>query len=263
MAGTFALPRFGQHGARTEISGPFDGRLDTTSVRMGEMTVDVAAESPRKAIFFGPTSFTGITTLTLVEQTTTVRIEYRHVKVSLAAPKTSLQRGEQTTLTTTVEGLADLREEIPLYLEKYGVVRMEGGDSQTVWIAPADVSGTGTYSTTRTITGLERGSFIVHATVIYEPFDITIVDQTTAQIIEIHSMTGDYSLCIAGVRTEGRGVVRMDGRKFELVDEKSPRRIRVTAEPSDRNAEGALRLSSPNQSSSLRDQDTRNNPRCQ
>ena len=128
----FVLPRFGQHGGRTEITGPFDGRIDTTGLRLGDDTIDIAAESPRKAVFFGPTTIVGETTLVLTERTTTVRIEYRHVKVSLSAPKTNLQRGEQTTLTATVTGLANLKTDVPLYLEKFGVVRMDRGDAQVV-----------------------------------------------------------------------------------------------------------------------------------
>lgn len=255
----FVLPRFGQHGGRTEITGPFDGRLDTTSLRMGDENVDVAAESPRRAVFFGPATIVGETTLVLTERTTTVRIEYRHVKVSLSAPKTNLQRGEQTTLTATVTGLANLKADVPLYLEKFGVVRMERGDSQVVRITPQDAAD-GSYTTSRGITGFERGSFVVNATVVYEPFDITIVDQTTIQILQIHSLTGDYSFCAAGVRVEGRGSIKIDNGVVELADSSGPRRVQAKLTPGSRQAKGTLQLTNPSQSFALSDQDTRNNP---
>jgi hypothetical protein len=256
---TFTLPRFGQHGGRTVIIGPFDGRLETTEIRLSDAAVTPAAESPRRVIFFGPTSPTGMTSLVLTERTTTVRIAYRHVKVTLTAPKTNLQRGEKTTLTATVDGLDGLADEIPLYLEKFGVVRMDGGDTQVVRIAPGDVKA-GQFTTTRAITGLERGSFIVNATVLYEPFDISIVDEITAQTLQVHSLTGDYTLCASGVRLTGRGSVRIEDRTVELTDPQSARRVEAKFTPGSRDAKASARLSNPNLSVAVTDRDSRNSP---
>lgn len=165
--GGFQLPSVGQAGKPTEIKGSFDGDFGTTSVAIGGEAIRVLAESPRKAIVQSPTNVVGNAEIQLVEQGRQVKCRYRAVAVRLSAPKTALTRGEQTTMTVTVTGLDGLRSSLPLRLQNRspGVVRMDGGNSQTLAIGPRDVRGGGTYATTRSLTGVGHGGFVVTAAV--------------------------------------------------------------------------------------------------
>jgi hypothetical protein len=79
------------------------------------------------------------------------------------APKTSLREGEQITLRVTVTGIQE-PDPLPLpWLELRNmtpeVVRLEGGDTQTIPIYPEDVSPGGTFTFTRTLTGISSGGW--------------------------------------------------------------------------------------------------------
>ncbi|HEX6747090.1 MAG TPA: hypothetical protein VF092_07305 [Longimicrobium sp.] len=86
----------------------------------------------------------------------------------LSAPRTSLLRGERTTLTVQVTGLEGIDSTVAVRLENRtpSVVGMEGGDRQDLSIAPSDAAATGSYQTTRTLTGAQAGSFQVAATLV-------------------------------------------------------------------------------------------------
>jgi hypothetical protein len=93
------------------------------------------------------------------------RGDYWSLGITLSAPKTSLKKGEQVDVALNVTGLAGIREDAPLFLQKTGVVSMQGGDAQSLRISPADAA-TGTYTTRRRLTGLAVGAFNIKATVI-------------------------------------------------------------------------------------------------
>jgi hypothetical protein len=81
------------------------------------------------------------------------------------APKTSLREGEQITLRVTVSGIQE-PDRLPLPELKLmnmtpGVVRLAGGDTQTIPIRPEDVSPGGTFTFTRTLTGIRPGGFAI------------------------------------------------------------------------------------------------------
>jgi hypothetical protein len=186
----YQLPTLGQAGQPTEIKGPFNGDFGNTKVEIGGKEAQLLAESPRKVIAQSPTHVTGPTTLKLKEGDVTVRSPLRNVSVSMSATKTTLHKGESATVTVKVEGLRkfDLRQDYELLnpveievrelmrergmeslpLPKLilhnatpGVVRLEGGDLQTIPIRPEDVSSEGTMTFTRTLTGIRPGGFVV------------------------------------------------------------------------------------------------------
>ncbi len=55
----FQLPSVGQAGRPIEVSGPFDGNIDTTAVKIGGSDVEVLAESPRKVVVQSPRDVVG------------------------------------------------------------------------------------------------------------------------------------------------------------------------------------------------------------
>lgn len=164
---TIQVQTTGQTGFPVEVKGrPFDGDLRTTEIKVGGQSVTKLAESPRSCFFKSPEQNFGPTEVIVKEGDVEAKGSYRNLGVRLAAPKTSLLKGETTVLTVTVEGLKGIQQNVPLQLQKQGVVSMEGGDTQTVQIRPTDVRADGTFELKRTLTGLQAGAFGVTATVI-------------------------------------------------------------------------------------------------
>ncbi|MGQ0761634.1 MAG: hypothetical protein ACT4OT_06405 [Acidobacteriota bacterium] len=164
--GQFKFPELVQNGRPLEITGPFDGNRDTTEVKLNGQPVRVIAESPNSCVVESPNQNFGPTEITVKEGDVEAKGSCRNLGVRLTAPKTSLLKGETTVLTITVEGLKGIQQNVPLLLQKQGVVSMEGGDTQTVQIRPQDVRADGTFETRRTLTGLQMGAFGVTGTVV-------------------------------------------------------------------------------------------------
>lgn len=163
---SFQFPSLGQAGRALEIIGPFDGNFKTTEIRIAGQPARLLAESQNSCVVQAPDQNFGPTEITVKEGDVEAKGSCRNLGVRLAAPKTSLLKGETTVLTVTVEGLKGIQQNVPLLLQKQGVVSMAGGDTQTVQIRPTDVRADGTFELKRTLTGLQAGAFGVTATVI-------------------------------------------------------------------------------------------------
>ena len=206
----FVLPKIAQQGRPVEIHGPFDGSFENTKVNVGGEEVPLLAESPRKAVFKSPSNTTGPAEIVVREGKTETKGEYRNVGVNLSAPKTSLLKGESTTLKIEVSGLQGIKEPVPLHLVKGGVVNMQDGDVQTMSIKPAEVQSNGTFTTTRKITGVQAGVWSATATVVV--FDVCLQDDNNGNTLIFSSDTGDFcafapGLNIAIADARGGGVI--------------------------------------------------------
>lgn len=187
------LPLLGQTGRPSQISGPFDGNSNNTTVKIGGQSITPLAESPRQVVFQSPTNVIGPVEISVKEGDKETKGTFRNVGINLSAPKTSLTKGERTTLTVTVEGLTGITQPVPLHLTKGGVVTMQGGDVQTMSIKPSEVQPNGTFTTTRTITGIQAGVWEATATVVV--FDVCLQDDNNGNSIMLSRNTGDYIFC--------------------------------------------------------------------
>lgn len=240
----FRLPSMGQQGRPAEIFGPFDGNSSNTRLVYGparstaqdfeKQTENVSggyglirplAESPRKMVFEAPNNVTGPIALNLKEGSTQTIQAYRNVGVRLSAPKTHLLKGEHTTLTTEVTGLEGIKAPVPLTLEAKGVITMEGGTFQPLFIKPAQVGADGRYTTTREITGVQTGGWEATSTVVTTPFDIVLRDPDPPQTIVLNSFTGDYVFCGEGIKLTGTGKTQRSGCSIMLTHDTPDRRI--------------------------------------
>src|SRR3712207_4276971 len=166
---TCALPiSLGQQGSAISISGPFDGDLEKTSVRVGGQQMPAIAESPRGVVVRNTSERVGPSEIECREGEQTKTGPFRTIGVKLSATKLNLMPGEAAMLTVTVTGLEGIRQNVPLRLENgsTGVISLGGGNTQTVVIAPGDVQQ-GTYTTQRPISGIQAGGFTITATVIH------------------------------------------------------------------------------------------------
>ena len=208
------LPSIGQQGRPIVITGPFDGNSSNTQLNwtrprsavqdFEKNTENVSggfgliAESPRKAVFTAPSNQTGPAEIILKEGNTETKGTFRNVGVNLSAPKTNLLKGESTTLKIEVQGLQGITQPIPLHLTNGGAVTMTGGNSQTMSIKPSDVQGNGTFTTTRSITGVRTGAWDATATVV--TFDTCLEDDgDPLRVLLFNVATGDFVFC------QGRG----------------------------------------------------------
>jgi hypothetical protein len=245
----FEIPPLGQQGRPLVITGPFDGNsantmLNWTAVRstlqdFEKNTENVSgrfgliAESPRQAVFQSPTKVSGPIQITLTEGNTQTTGAYRNVGVNLSAPKTSLMKGEQTTLTVNVSGLEGIKSSVPLTLDSQGVITMEGGSYQSLVIQPSQVDADGRYSTTLGITGVQTGAWGVVATVVTQRFDVCLQDDSVpATVVLLNTFNGDYIFMqLAGESLSGQGTITKNGCIITLTDSLPDRKVQGQLDP--------------------------------
>lgn len=276
----FKLPTIGQQGRPVEITGPFDGSFENTTVTVGGQELTVLVESPRQLGFRSPSNVTGPTEIVVREGKKETKGEFRNVGVNLSAPKTSLRKGESTELKVEVSGLQGLTEPVPLHLTKGGVVTMQGGDAQTMSIKPAEVSSNGTFTTTRTITGVQAGAWTATATVVV--FDICIQDDSDpSRVLLFMTSTGDYKFCpghgsgggapltplsstdftggISVQAGDGLDVVTRNGAITAADFRFKGGHMKLQVDASAHGATATLQTTSPKRTFTITDRDTRNN----
>lgn len=163
---SFVLPTIGQTGRPLSISGPFDGDASNTKCTIGSAPCEVIAESPRKVVVSSPVSTVGQTTISVIDGKNNGNGAFRNIGINLSAPKTSLLKGEKTTVTIQISGLDGIAASVPVQVVTTGVVNMDGGNNQVLDIRPAQVRADGTFRVNKEITGTQAGSFNVTATVL-------------------------------------------------------------------------------------------------
>lgn len=200
----FNLPTIGQNGSSVEIKGPFDGNLRTTDIKVGGQPVTKLAESPRSCVFTSPDQNFGPADITLKENNVETKRPYRNIGVRLSAPKTSLLKGETTSVTIEVSGLQGIKEDVPLHLESKGVINMAGGNYQYLSIRPQDVTD-GRYTTTRAITGQQAGSFGVTATVLQRTHFIPLTENAAVNGVRVKKVGNSFLFSIENVKDPLKG----------------------------------------------------------
>jgi len=157
--------QIGQEGRPHNALGSFDGDGTNTKITINNSPAQLLAESPRGVVFRSPVDAVGPMNVTINDNGRISQGTYRNLGVFLSAPKLQLKKGESTTLTVQVTGLAGIRENVPIEMVKTGAVSMSGGDYQHYMIKPGDIRSDGTYVTTRSLTGVVEGGFGVTVTV--------------------------------------------------------------------------------------------------
>ncbi len=166
----FRLPPLAQAGRPVRVVGPFDGDLASTSVTVGGRSVELLAESTRGAVFRAPVDLEGPQEIALREGDAEVTGTCNLVSLGLSAPRTDLMRGERTTVTAQVAGLAGLPPSaFPVVFEMANrspdVVRFEDREGQRLSdrLYPEDVGPGGTFTRRVPLAGIRVGSFVVSA----------------------------------------------------------------------------------------------------
>ncbi len=163
----FTFPNFARIGATTVISGPFDGDADNTIVKSTGVECAVVAESPRNAIVLVPSSMKmGQNTIELSEPKQKAEASTRFVTVQISSPKSSLSRGEVSSVTVKVDGLQGIsaKQSAMIVVENLTpmVIDIDGKLKHFLF---AKSTEDGTYSWTLGLHCLLNGKFGVGATV--------------------------------------------------------------------------------------------------
>ena len=164
----FTLPTGGQQGKPIYIKGPCDGAFSPQDhIKVGPTILPPVAESPRSLVVLNLSDVVGPTNIDCNENGVETQCPFHNVRVNLSALRLNLQRGETTTLHVQILGLGGITEDEWLDLEDTSptVIKMSGGEIQHIIIPPAQVQKDGTYSTDRTLTGIQAGGFGVTGTV--------------------------------------------------------------------------------------------------
>lgn len=160
------LPVLAQAGRPITINGNFDGDASNTQASIGGSPAPIIAESPRTAVVQAPPQPLGPSAITVNENGTQSRGELRNLRVALSAPKTSLVRGETTMVSVQVSGLEGIKSPVPLSLVATGAIQMEGGNVQSIAMAPGQTGTQGIYQAARQIQAREAGTFLVTGSVL-------------------------------------------------------------------------------------------------
>jgi hypothetical protein len=163
----YQTPSVGQTGRPVEVKGRFDGDAMTTGVQIANKLAKVLAESPRKVVAQCPGDVIGNAQIEVKKKNAVVaKCAFRSIGVRLSAAKLNLIRGETTVMTLTLLGLEGMNAPVSLLLVNKSpwVIRMAGGQAQKLVLSPAQFAG-GTYTMTKTLTGVRAGGFAINAIV--------------------------------------------------------------------------------------------------
>ncbi len=198
----FHTPPVCQPGSVQVIHGPFGGDANATSVQVGVKSAPVLAESPRAAYFTAPSDLPpGPAQLTLKDGPVTAQFPLTAIKLTMTSPKTTLHRGERSSITVRVEGLQGLPSSSwqagspqndlvdPKFLRTVApdfhppvqgepgevLLRVENASPQTVTLSPSPVIlrtlhrhdfADGSYRLGCSVRSLQSGQFVINALVV-------------------------------------------------------------------------------------------------
>jgi hypothetical protein len=166
VAPGFNAPAWAQNGRPMNITGPFDGNSANTDISIGNVSIPVITESPRKVGLITPANMSGPTEVKITEGGKNVTAQTRIIAVNLSAPKTKLLKDERIDVKVKVSGLKGITAPVPLELVTTGTVKMDGGNNQNIQIDPRQVQNDGKFSQTFGLTGVQAGTFSVTGTVV-------------------------------------------------------------------------------------------------
>ena len=161
----FNFPVLAQTLRSVTIIGPFDGDASNTGCSIGGVPLPIIAESPRKTICRSPGTIIGVAEIKVNEGKKEFTGQIRNIGVNLSAPKTTLIKGDTTTLKVVINGLHGIKGDVQIKLITTGSVSTQGGNTQMIKVTPDTVDPNGVCTKIFILTAVQSGSFSVTATV--------------------------------------------------------------------------------------------------
>jgi hypothetical protein len=169
-APSFTASAVAPTGRPMAIVGPFDGDYGTTRVTMGGKPATVFVESPRGCVVQADPSFVGPKSVVVTDGEKSANVSVHFAKITLTAAKTTLVRGERTTMTVTVDGLGDAPATafpVPVELENRSRQTIDLPSHVNFAIERKDLDADGRFSRDFALTSVQSGGFVVTGTVFY------------------------------------------------------------------------------------------------
>lgn len=182
----FRIPSYMQAGQPSRIPGSFDGDFGSSSVTFDDQPTDLLAETPGELFLKAPEDMSGPTELELNEGDLTITGTTHVLDIEMSAGNTNLLRGETTPVYLQVDGLEGIEKEVPVLVTNLSpsTITLDGGNSQTIQIHPADVSPEGIWVRDFTVRATQSGSFsIVSQIVPEEPAGDQEADTTMEEMV--------------------------------------------------------------------------------
>ena len=166
--GNFAPMNYCQPGEPLTINGFFDGNAANTNVSINNIPCEIITESNYGSFAQIPGDLpAGKASLTIQEGGVTQTMPIQVVATNLTANKTTLRKGEKTTLTVTVSGLDNLdlnnnNFKIELTNRSSGVIQFRGLNTTSITkdITSSNLKN-GVYTFTTNIIGITTGPYTV------------------------------------------------------------------------------------------------------
>ncbi len=162
-AATQSIPALMQAGRPIPINGNFDGNLTNTHVSVGGQPSPILAESPRQSVVMSPNTPTGPVNVSVRDGAHSFQGMTNNLAVSLNARRTVLARDERTQVTLRVVGLQGVQSPVEVALSATPSVNLQGGNQQTITIAPRDANAAGEFSQRFNLRVVAAGPFDVTA----------------------------------------------------------------------------------------------------
>lgn len=169
----FLPPPMAECGLPVSFTGPFDGDLQNTSLLIAREGAEILAESPGGMLFSAPAQTIGEQSWQLTENEISCEGKLRLLNLEMSAPKTLLNKGEQTTIAIVVSGMSAMQTPVLLHIENLtpATFTLDGGNRQSREITPGDAQADDTWHTQLQGTAVATGGFTVQAR-LEPPFDV-------------------------------------------------------------------------------------------
>lgn len=169
----FSPQAVGQPGQTLKITGSFDGNAANTNVLLNGQACELIAESPRGSFVGVPNDATaGVSNININENNISETHKLNIAILNLNAGKTSLLKGEKSTIKVSVKGLEGLEKGNECKLEftnhSPSVIRIK--NSATNSINKTIPEGqTGEYKFSFSIVGITQGNYMLEGILLCSP----------------------------------------------------------------------------------------------
>lgn len=169
----FCIPPIAQTGNLFPIAGSFDGKSASTALKLGSEGCTILAESPRTSIAVVPRASIGAQTAELKEMGFTAVAPVHCLKVTLSTPSSTLLKGQQSTISVRVTGLAGLADSaypIPFQFTNLspGQIRMGNGSTIARVLITQSSAVSGSWTSSVPILASVDGPFQVQGTIYFD-----------------------------------------------------------------------------------------------
>jgi hypothetical protein len=161
----FRVPDVVQSKTPIPVLGPFDGNSASTSFKLAGIPAEVLTEVPGKAMVLCSGDLTGPVRYEVSKSSHKSEAETRVLSVRITGLPTSFKNGKRYKIQLIVSGMAGIKQntEIKLEIVTPNMVSIEAfpplafrpHDLEYIYIRPEEVGKDGTYSTRRTLRGIQ------------------------------------------------------------------------------------------------------------